>query len=251
MPQGTGFPAVSKIRLYPIKSLNPVEVSEARIGRTGGLQHDRVWALYASDGRWINGKHTPAVHFIEARFAADLGSVDLSISQAASREGIGPARATFAFPADTAGATQWFSAYFAEPVTVRHSENGFPDDDLAPGPTIVSTASLQAVCSWFPQISLESARLRFRANLYLEGLAPWRELDLVGREIAIGPVRLKVAKAITRCAAVNVNPSTGVRDLNIPRALEGGIGHANMGVYAEVLSAGEIEPGASCAVAAA
>src|SRR5262249_25084107 len=32
---------------HPIKSLDAIEVSEARIGPNGGLEHDRAWALYA------------------------------------------------------------------------------------------------------------------------------------------------------------------------------------------------------------
>lgn len=218
MPQGMGSPALSRIRLYPIKSLNPVEVPKARIGRTGGLVHDRVWALYASDGRWINGKRTPAVHFLEARFAVDLGSVELSISgalsHAASQGSKGPAPAAFAFPADTAGAAEWFSAYFAEPVTVRHSDDGFPDDDLAPGPTIVSTASLEAVCSWFPQISFESARLRFRANLEIAGMLPFEEDRLFAPEksetlrFGIGEVDFEGSNPCARCAVPPRDPCT-------------------------------------------
>jgi uncharacterized protein YcbX len=218
MPQEIGFPTLSRIRLYPIKSLNPVEVPKARIGRTGGLLQDRVWALYASDGRWINGKCTPAVHGIEARFAADVGSVELAISgavsQAPSQPRETPARAAFAFPGDTAGAAEWFSAYFAEPVTVRHADNGFPDDDLAPGPTIVSTASLEAVISWFPQLTLESARLRFRANLELGGMLPLEEDRLFSAEkgdplrFAIGEVEFEGSNPCARCAVPPRDPFT-------------------------------------------
>lgn len=214
MPQGMGCPAVSRIRIYPIKSLNPVEIPEARIGRTGGLLHDRVWALYASDGRWLNAKRSPAVHFIEARFAPDLGSVELSVSQPASRFRKGPAPAAFAFPADTAGAAEWFSAYFAEPVTVRHSDQGFPDDDLAPGPTIVSTASLEAVCSWFPQLSLENARLRFRANLEIDGTLAFEEDRLFAAEksetlrFGIGEVGFEGSSPCARCGVPPRDPFT-------------------------------------------
>jgi MOSC domain-containing protein len=218
MPLEMASAALSRIRLYPIKSLNPVEVSEARIGRTGGLLHDRVWALYASDGRWINGKRTPAVHFIEARFAADLSSVQLSVSpersQLPSQRLSTPAPAKFAFPSDAAGAAEWFSAYFAEPVTVRHSDDGFPDDDLAPGPTIVSTASLEAVCSWFPPLATESARLRFRANLEMARILPFEEDRLFAAEksdtlrFTIGEVEFEGSNPCARCAVPARDPFT-------------------------------------------
>jgi uncharacterized protein YcbX len=204
-------PTLSRIRLYPIKSLGPVEVTQVRIGPTGGLESDRVWALYASDGRWINGKRTPAVHCIRARFADDRSSVGLS----APESGHGPAPATFAYPEDGLGAAGWFSSYFREPVSVRCAEGGFPDDDLAPGPTILSTASLEAVCAWFPEISLEQARLRFRANLEIGGMLAFEEDRLFATdkedivEFRVGDVKFEGSNPCARCAVPPRDPFTG------------------------------------------
>jgi uncharacterized protein len=85
--------------------------------------------------------------------------------------------------------------------------------------------------------------LRFRANLYAEGWPAWHEFDLVGRTLAIGDVRLKVVKRTVRCAAVNVDPETAARDLNLPRTLVQRFGHADCGVYAEVIAGGAIAVG--------
>ena len=56
-------------------------------------------------------------------------------------------------------------------------------------------------------------------------------------------MRLRVLSPITRCAATQVNPLTAERDLDIPAALARHFGHVNMGIYAEVLTAGTILPG--------
>ncbi len=85
--------------------------------------------------------------------------------------------------------------------------------------------------------------LRFRANLYAEGWPAWHEFDLVGRTLAIGDVRLKVVKRTVRCAAVNVDPETAARDLNLPRTLMQRFGHADCGVYAEVIAGGAVAVG--------
>ncbi len=85
--------------------------------------------------------------------------------------------------------------------------------------------------------------LRFRANLYIDGLEPWREFGWVGREIVIGSARLRVTERIERCAATNVNPATAARDLNIPKSLNTGFGHVDMGVYVEVVAAGTVRVG--------
>ena len=71
-------PRLANIRLHPIKALDPVSVNEARIGPNGGLELDRVWALYSADGRWVNAKRTAAMHLIRAAYAPDISSVTLA-----------------------------------------------------------------------------------------------------------------------------------------------------------------------------
>jgi len=89
---------------------------------------------------------------------------------------------------------------------------------------------------------------RFRANMYVAGWPAWHEFDMLGKTLAIGDVRLKVVKRIVRCAAVNVDPETAVRDLEIPRTLERRLGHADCGIYAEVISPGTIAVGDEVAI---
>ena len=160
----SALPRLAGIRLHPIKSLDPISVTEARIGVGGGLEHDRAWALYSVDGRWVNGKRTAAIHLIRAIYAPDFSSVTLAVP--GDRRNI-PAR-TFPFPGGTEDAAEWFSVYFEQQILVRYAPEGFPDDNIANGPTIVSTASLQAVSGWFPGVSLEDARLRFRTTLEID-----------------------------------------------------------------------------------
>jgi MOSC domain-containing protein len=96
----------------------------------------------------------------------------------------------------------------------------------------VETASRQAVDP-----------LRFRGNIHVSGWPAWHEFDQLGAELAIGNVRLKVVKRIVRCAATNVDPETGIRDLTIPKTLLQTFGHADCGIYAEVVDGGDIAIG--------
>ncbi len=86
--------------------------------------------------------------------------------------------------------------------------------------------------------------LRFRANLYLEGLEPWSEFAWLDREIGIGPAKLAVFARTQRCEATNVDPATGARDMAIPAHLMRTWGHQDLGIYAKVMSGGEIAVGA-------
>lgn len=212
-------PLLAAIRLHPIKSLDPVSVREARIGPNGGLELDRVWALYSLDGKWINGKRAPVIHHVRAKYAPDLSSV--TISAPADRRKPKPTK--LAFPQDTAAAEKWFSAYFEQPVQVRYAREGQPDDGLAPGPTIVSTASLQAVCDWFPGISLVESRERFRATLEIDGVPAFWEDQLFGPDenyvvrFKIGEVAFEGSNPCARCPVPPRNPHTGEEILGFSR----------------------------------
>ena len=204
-------PRLANIRLHPIKSLDPVYVKEARIGARGGLEHDRAWALYSADGQWVNGKRTAAIHLIRAAFAPDFSSVTLSVP--------GDKRkiptTTFAFPVAASAASQWFSDYFEQPITVRHSPEGFPDETIASGPTIVSTASLKAVCDLFNGLDLDDVRQRFRTTLEIDGVPPFWEDQLFGAEerssvrFRIGEVNFEGSHPCARCPVPPRDPHTG------------------------------------------
>ncbi len=114
-------------------------------------------------------------------------------------------------------------------------------------PTSPAKSSRSLISPRSPRSRTWSARrshpLRFRGNVYVAGWPAWSELDLVGRELEIAGTRLKVVKRIVRCPATNVDPDTGARDLNIPQTLLRNIGHADCGIYAEVIEGGEIAEG--------
>jgi hypothetical protein len=106
--------------------------------------------------------------------------------------------------------------------------------------SIINLGSLKAVENMVGQ---PVNPLRFRANLYVDGWPAWHEAGLLGQTLAIGEARLKVVKRITRCAAVNVDPDTAARDLEIPPALMRRLGHNECGIYAEVIAGGPIATG--------
>jgi uncharacterized protein YcbX len=113
--------------------------------------------------------------------------------------------------------------------------------------SIINLGSLKAIENI---IGLPVHPLRFRANLYVSGWPAWHEFELLGRTLAIGDARLKVVKRIVRCAAVNVDPESAARDLEIPPTLLRRLGHADCGIYAEVIEGGTIGVGDTIATEA-
>ena len=108
---------------------------------------------------------------------------------------------------------------------------------------VVSIINLATMTAIETMVGAPVHPLRFRANLYVAGWPAWSELGMVGQEIAIGAARLKVTKRIKRCAAIDVDPDTGMRDLTIPATLMRTYDHADCGIYAQVIGGGEIAVG--------
>lgn len=84
---------------------------------------------------------------------------------------------------------------------------------------------------------------RFRANLYIDGLAPWAELAMLGTRVRIGTTTLEIVQATERCRATTINPDSAESDVNIPALLASRFGHLYCGVYARVVEDGDLHVG--------
>jgi uncharacterized protein YcbX len=205
----SGTPRLTRIAVHPIKSLEPIELKRARIVANGGLDHDREYAILDEDDRYVNGKRTADVHRIRSSFDDAIETVRLR------REEEPPdAARQFDLDADRSALNEWFSEHFGYPVGVkRDAKGGFPDDTTLSGPTLISTATIRAVASWFDNLDEQGMRLRLRANLEIDGVPPFWEDRLFSdreHEIAfrIGDVTLRGANPCQRCIVPTRDPHT-------------------------------------------
>jgi uncharacterized protein len=196
------------IWVYPIKSLEGVAVEAAEVLPGGALAHDRRWRMVDRQGRTVNGKRTAAVHGVAARF--DVGRELVWLDE---RGGSQPR--VFHLVEERSAIEGQLSELLGMDVTlVEDAAKGFPDDTDAPGPTVVSTATLQAVASWFNGLSLDQVRARFRANLEIDGVPAFWEDQLVGDlgvevPFAIGAVKLSGVNPCARCIVPTRSAETG------------------------------------------
>ncbi len=107
----------------------------------------------------------------------------------------------------------------------------------------VSLINLDSVAAFSKMTGRQVSETRFRGNILFSGVAPFSELDWVGRRVSLGEVELEVVQRTKRCPATEVDPKTGLRDLDVPRLLKSHCGHSDMGVYAEVRRGGSIHVG--------
>jgi uncharacterized protein YcbX len=240
------------IHRYPVKGLSaePLQRTELAVGCT--VAGDRIYAVengpsgfdpaaprYAPKQRYLMLMRNERLAMLRTRF--DQVSHTLVIEA----EGREAARGDLRTPAGRTAVERFLAAFCADelrgPPKVLHAP-GFSFSDVSR--KVLSIINLASVAAVETAVGAPVHPLRFRGNLYVSGWPAWREFDLVGREIAIGTqARLKIVKRIVRCAATNVDPDTGIRDLSIPNTLMRSFGHGDCGVYGEVVKAGEIVVG--------
>jgi len=198
---------LSRIRLFPIKSVAGISVTEVRILSGGALEHDREFALFSADGVRLRAKEHPRFHGIEPAFDLSSSTVTLAAPDAP--------RTAFHLLNDRVAIEQWFSDYLGTPASLRQDTvTGFPDDTDSPGPTIIGTASLKEVCNWFPQVNTNEAARRFRANLEIEGAPAFWEDQLFGGpdqivRFRIGDVVFHGVNPCARCPVPSRHPESG------------------------------------------
>lgn len=202
------MPRLARILIYPVKSFDAVAVEKARVLDSGALEHDRRFAVVDRTGKSVNGKRTPLIHQLRSAIDPVARRIRLSV-RGDSRE--------FDLDVDRVPLEKWLTEFFGQPVRViENPAAGFPDDTEASGPTLISTATLEEVAGWFPELDVAETRRRFRANLEIDDVEPFWEERLysdAGTEVRfrIGNVELVGTNPCQRCVVPTRSSETGER----------------------------------------
>lgn len=189
-------PYLSRITLYPFKSLDGQDVEEAVVARNAGLRHDREYCLLDENGVVFNTKRLGEA-LVRIRSEVHFGFGEITLRDASGEQ-------TFSLERGRERIEQWFSARLGQAVNLaRDPERGFPDDRDASGPTLISTATLEEVGSWFG-LEVDETRRRFRANLEISGVPAFWEDRLYGPlgetvRFRIGEVAIEGVNPCARC----------------------------------------------------
>lgn len=242
---------VEHIYRYPVKGLTAEALEEVALAAGQCLPHDRRFALAQGDSPFDPAAPawTPKFHFgclaRNASLALLHSAFDPRTGQLAIRPPEGPAlladTRTEAGRAEIAAFLTRFLGAEARGTPRFLEAPGHNFTDI--GTKAVSIIGLSSLHALEAATGQHLDPLRFRANIYVSGSLPWAEFGLLGKEVQLGGARLRVFKRIVRCPATEVNPETAVRDADPPRALRQHFGHADLGVYAEVLEGGRVAVG--------
>lgn len=206
------MPSLARITIYPIKSFDGVSVDAALFTGGGGLANDRRFVFRDQTGAVINGKHFPAIHSLRVRYETDFTTAHFTFSNGAGE--------TFRLTPGNEALNARMSSYLGRAVHLEeNADGGFPDDPGSPGPTVIAVASVEAVMNWFPSLTLEEVRRRFRANLEIGDCPAFWEDQLFAEDASpetrtvvpfhIGHVPLNGVNPCARCPVPTRDSQTG------------------------------------------
>lgn len=236
--------SLEQIWRYPIKGVGAEQLNTVELSPNRPVPLDRAWAVLEEGGEdgegwrscrnFLRSAKGPGLMAISARVDGDR--IHLSHPDAEDLT-IDPTK-------DAQTLFHWLSPLYPAdrrpPVALQKAPpQGMLDTPFA-SISLINTSSLRALGQ---RLGITLNIRRFRANLLIDGLAPWEEFDLVGKTLRIGDVHLEVVERIKRCRATEANPDTGRRDANTLSALKEGWGHQDFGVYAKVLKGGTTSMG--------
>ncbi|MCC3406886.1 MAG: MOSC N-terminal beta barrel domain-containing protein [Microcoleus sp. PH2017_10_PVI_O_A] len=179
---------VASIHIYPVKSLDGIAVSQATILPSGALAGDRSFAICDEAGEFVNAKRNSGVNFLRLSFDIKKRIAGLKIQDTEQE-------IFFHVDRERPAIESWLSNYFGFPVKlIENLLTGFPDDTACPGPSIISTATIAEVASWFPRVCVNEMRHRLRANIEIGDVPAFWEDRLFGAADEV--VRFKIGQVI-------------------------------------------------------
>lgn len=213
------MPTVSQIAIFPIKSLDRKLLTSSELLESGALKGDREFAIFDENDRVVNAKRTAKIHQIRSHYDLQNRSVTLSVmqllNQSLSQSSNHTESPVLHLDGDRQQINDWLSEFFGFAVHLKQDLTmGFPDDPASPGPTVISTQTLQTISAWYDGMTLEECRSRFRTNLELDAPIAFWEDQLFGkadeiREFTIGRVGFQAVNPCQRCIVPTRNSISG------------------------------------------
>ncbi len=243
---------IQSLYRYPLKGFSPEFLESIDLDNGKGFRFDRYWALeigeqefdhhnpsYLKKGRFIQLLSHPKLALLKCKFNCE--EQKLTIDSQEQQLG----HFDLSNPSDKTKLEQVLIEYIDDANITTLNLGSAPQHHFSDIPqAAVSLINLASVRDLAKTMGSTIDPLRFRANIYVEGLDPWQELDWAGKSIwANGEKIFDVFEDIGRCLATHVNLETGERDLKIKNKLLETYNHSKCGVYVVSTSATKITTG--------
>jgi uncharacterized protein YcbX len=232
-------PSITALYRYPVKGFSPEPLERAEIAAAGTIPFDRAFAIENGPSGFDPAApaHLPKIAFLmlmrnerlagfQTRF--DAGTQTLTIEKAGTVCMSGSLGTQAGRAAIETWITQTFAGELRGPPKIVSADGHSFSDKRAKVLHLVNLASIR-------DLEKRAGRpvdpLRFRPNIVIDGAEPFAEFDWIDKRLHLPGIVLAGSSRTQRCAATNVDPATGDRDMQIPRTLMGLYGHADFGIY--------------------
>ena len=257
-PASPGFGRLTRIARFPVKGLSPQPLEAAELKPAQPIPGDRRFALahggsafdpanpaWQKKAHFLNWARNPKIAALHCVF--DPGGTRITVADLDPETSLGQLD-----DADltTAAGRAALEALVLEQmedrdtrgkVSVAEAPGAWFTDVPDPFISIQNTASLQDLGRHAGGDMFDWRRLR--ANLLVDGFAPWAERGWVGKRLRIGGALLQVEEMIGRCVATHLDPDTAEKNLPVLDILQDSYGNTDCGVYARVVEPGRITLG--------
>nr|WP_244868038.1 MOSC N-terminal beta barrel domain-containing protein [Vannielia litorea] len=246
---------MAQIWRHPIKSHGRERVAGVALEAGQSMPWDRRWAIAHEDSAF-EGDWVKCSNFAITTHRPRLCPFNITLTEGDAPEAhvthtdLGEMRFHPDRPDEAARFVEWVAPLSPEGLPkparlVSLPGRGFTDSEF-PSVTLFSMASHRAVEDALGQ---QITPLRWRGNLWVEGLEAWEEFDWIGREIRVGNAVLRGVERTQRCPMTMTNPETGARDVPTVKTLASTFGHKDFSIRCEVIEGGEIAEGSAVALA--
>jgi uncharacterized protein YcbX len=242
---------VTALYRYPVKGFSPEPLQRAEIPAGGTMPFDRAYAIENGPSGFDPDApaYLPKAYFLMlmknermAEFSTRFDGVSGIFR--VFRHGTLQVEASLRTAEGRASIEAWIAGNFS------HELRGAPKILSAPGHSfsdvsakVLHLVNLASVRALEEKLGRAVDPLRFRPNVIVEGLSAFAELNWMEKEIRLPGLTLVGQKRTGRCAATNVDPKTGQRDMQIPRSLMAEYGHEDFGIYLAAKTGGAIAVG--------
>lgn len=237
---------------YPVKGFSPERVARAELETSGYFPGDRLYAVENGDSGFSASvpRHQPKTKYLMLMRDEALARLRTRYDDTTATLHIEAEGASYVAKLDTPEGRAVLEDLMrcllpeslrGEPRVLEAPPRYRFTDSKIGFVSLINLASVRAIEDF---VGAPVDPLRFRGNLLVEGLEPWAELAMSGAVLeAPSGLRLRLTQRTQRCAATNVDPVSGVRDLDIPWTLDARLGHRDCGIYAEVIAGGALGEG--------
>jgi uncharacterized protein YcbX len=244
--------SVQALYRYPVKGLSAESLEQVDVRAGEAIPHDRRFAIAHGGAQRLdpaNPEWMPKGFFLQVMANEKLATLNTSFDPdtgllSIHRNRRRVSRGQITEPTGRAVIEQFLAAYMGtqargQPKLIECRGQPF-SDTKQPFLSIINLASVRDLDR---VVGRSVDPMRFRGNILIEGLGPRHELEWVGKTLRVGAATLRVEERTGRCAATNVDPSSGARDMTLPRSMQLAYGHTFCGVYARVVDGGPVARG--------